>query len=44
MERDFFKNTRELRENIKLNVFDQFNKIQTKKVKDIVLQRQQSSS
>ncbi len=44
MERDFFRDTRELREEIKSNVLNQLDRIQTKKVRDIVLQRQQNSS
>ena len=44
MEVDFFKDTKRLREEIKSNILSQFSKIQTKEVKDIVLQRQQSSS
>jgi geranylgeranyl pyrophosphate synthase len=44
MEADFFKDTKRLREEIRSNVLSQFSKIQTKKVKDIVLQRQQNSS
>lgn len=44
MEIDFFKDTKGLKEEIKSNVLNQFGKIQTKKVKDIVLQRQQNSS
>jgi len=44
MEADFFRDTKRLREEIRSNVLSQFSKIQTKKVKDIVLQRQQNSS
>lgn len=44
METDFFRDTSELKEEIKSNVLNQFDKVQTKEVRDIVLQRQQSSS
>ncbi len=44
METDFFKDTKELKEEIKSNVLNQFDRIQTKKVRDIILQRQQNSS
>lgn len=44
MEKDFFEDTKELKEEIKSNVLDHFDKIQTRKVRAIVLQRQKSSS
>lgn len=44
MVKDFFRDTRKLREEIKSQVFNQFSGIEIKEVKDIVLQRQQKSS
>ena len=44
MKTNFFKDTEELKEEIRSNVLSQFGKIQTRQVKDMVLQRQQSSS
>ena len=44
MEKDFFRDTEKLREEIKANVLNHFNKVENKQVRDIVLQRQQNSS
>ena len=37
MEMDFFRDTKELRDEIKANVFDYFSKVENRQVRDIVL-------
>ena len=44
MVKDFFRYTKDLREEIKSHVFNQSSRIETKEVRDIILQRQQKSS
>jgi len=44
MEKDFFRNTEKLRDEIKANIFNHFEKVENRQVRNIVLQRQQKSS
>lgn len=44
MTRNFFRDTEQLKEEIKLDVLDQFRRVEVDKVRDIVLQRQRKSS
>lgn len=44
MERDFFRDTEKLKDEIKANVFNHFVKVENRQMRDIVLQRQQKSS
>ncbi len=44
MDRNFFKDTERLKDEIRANVINHFGKVENKRVRDIVLQRQQKSS